>query len=192
MKSLSILIVLANTLFASSPTDLALLKKVVDGALVNYTLNAAVSQLAVQNEGLAEENLFIRDALFDKFQTQGIEVFYNAPPDTAAFDLAYRVTELGVYYQHQFKKLPWGPNYIKRLARAEFQLILSKNRQVLESESLQNEYSDVVLEKDLPLLRSKQFTHEETLTTSPSLWEPLFVAAIVGLLVIAFYGPKTF
>lgn len=192
MKSLVMLVLAAGTLRASSPTDLDLLKTAVGRALADYTLKGAVGKLALVNDGVGDDNLFVRDALFATFHAQGIEVFYDALPDTAAFELACRVTDLGVYYQQRFKKIPWGQSYVKRFARARFQLVLSKNRQILDTQDLAGECADVVPEADLPLLRSKQFTHEETLTTRTSLWEPLLVAAIVGLLVLAFYGPQTF
>jgi hypothetical protein len=192
MKILSAFIIIVNTAFASFPTDLALLKKAVAGALVNYTLKAGVEKLAIQNETLSEENWLIRDALLDKFQGQGVEIFSGIRPDTAAYELTYRVTELGVYYQHRFKKFPWSPSYIKRLARAELELVLMKNNQVLETKNLDGEYTDAVPERDLSLLRSKQFTHDETITDSPNIWEPLLVVLVVGALVLAFYSPKTF
>lgn len=173
------------------PTNLELLRKAVDEALKGFSKIQGVEQVWLSPESPSRGDWLVAEGLIRTLTDLGVEVFSASQPGVS-WELRYRVTELGLVHQHLRRNWPWSQALVRRLARAGFVVTILKDRQFLERYSLWGGSADTVPAAQLPWLTSEEIPVQVIPAPGIGIWEPLAVALLVGVLILAFYLPPTF
>lgn len=190
MKCILALLCAAQMALGASPTDLALLRQAVCRAAEDLKPEVTGQSICLVGNGSSEGDLLVRDVLTAFLETKGCTVYYDRAKGD--FELQYRVADLAVYYRKKMRSFLFGPARVERQARAELDLFLLAAGKVVGGSNLFATVQDTIPERDLPLVRSRNFTRDETIVETRSPWEPVLVLAITAALILIFYAPRSY